>query len=127
VYFEGRFAVAGDDSPLSVKITGTDLLRRGGLCAPEFIKSQYESPSFPLERCAIYDAGSRAFWLPEYFEDIQEYWTETYKLADGGMSFSDLLRERCPELDPDHFNSVSLLKLCRQQLTKADAALSAFE
>lgn len=126
VYFEGRFAVADENTPMSIKITGTDLLRREALCAHEFISSQYESPSSPLERCAIYDAGSRAFWLPEYFEDIKDYWTKTYSLAKDGMSFCDLLTERCPMLDKNQFKSINLSKLCQQQLTKVEAALSAF-
>ena len=66
VYIEGCFEVARIDTPMSIRITGTDLLRRGSLMAPEFIASQYAKPSYAIERCTIYDAGSRAFWLPEY-------------------------------------------------------------
>ncbi len=127
VYFEGRFTVANETTPVSVKLTGTDLLRKSSLLAHEFVKSQYESPSFPLERCAIYDAGSRAFWLPEYFEDIKDYWEKTTSLAEKGMSFGDLLAERFPELNPRYFNPVNLRKLCKQQLNKANAAIKAFE
>ncbi|RIL10930.1 MAG: hypothetical protein DCC75_03355, partial [Proteobacteria bacterium] len=77
VYLEGIFACPTVDTPLTIKIDGTDLIRRDSLLAPEFVKSQYEDPAYPLERCTIYDAGSRAFDLVEYFHDVKEYWQET--------------------------------------------------
>jgi len=121
VYFEGRFAVAAPETPISIKYTGTDLLRRDSLLAPDFIQSQYENPLYPLERCTIYDAGSRAFYLPEYLEDVLDYWKQTLELAKNGMSFKQLLSERFPELDPSHFEDYSLEKLCQQQIQNIEA------
>ena len=116
VYLEGRFIVPEADCPLSIKVTGTDLLRTGALMAPEFVESQYEHPANPIQRCAIYDAGSRAFWTPEYIEDLTEYWGETLSLAEKGMSFEALLSERFPELNPSRFGTVDLPEVCRQQI-----------
>lgn len=121
VYFEGIFAVANPQSPLSIKIDGTDLLRRDSVLAPEFVTSQYQSPSCPIERCTIYDAGSRAFDPCEYFHDIADYWQKTLALAREGMSYTRLLQERCPELDLTRFGLVDLKKLCEQQLAKVPA------
>ena len=116
VFFEGIFAVASPDSPLSIKIPGTDLLRRDGLIAPEFVESQYENPTFPLERCTIYDAGSRAFDVAEYFTDVRHYWTEVEVLAQKGMTFPQLVKERMPELSVERFGEVSLKDLCHKVL-----------
>ncbi|MCB0353106.1 MAG: hypothetical protein KDD64_06255 [Bdellovibrionales bacterium] len=118
VYFEGVFEVAGSDSPLTLRIPGTDLLRSKATLAPEFIESQYEQPSYPLERCTIYDAGSRAFQAPEYRKDVQDYWTRMLELARRGRDFASLLSERFPELDPSRFGEVSLEQICQQQLEK---------
>lgn len=118
VYLEGRFAVADLDSKLSIRLTGTDLVRCGSLMAPEFIASQYERPEYPLERCTIYDAGSRAFWIPEYIEDVHDYWSQTLELALSGLTFAQLLHERFPELDQSRFGDVDLAVLCKGQLTK---------
>ena len=118
VYFEGCFEVANMESDLYVKITGTDLLRVGSVMAPEFIESQYENPSYPLERCTIYDAGSRAFWLPEYLEDVRKYWESILFLAESGVTYKDLLDKRFPELDSKRFDGVDLIAVCKNQLDK---------
>lgn len=117
VYLEGEFTVAASDSSLRIREPGTDLLRRGALMAPEFIESQYEDPASPLERCVIYDAGSRAFWLPEYFRDFRGYWREVLSLAEAGLRFDEYLRERCPELDAGRFSAdLDLRNICLRRL-----------
>lgn len=116
VYLEGRFVVPTVETELTIKLTGTDLLRRDALMAPEFIESQYENPAWPLQRCAIYDAGSRAFWPPEHIEDAREYWEATRKLAEEGMDFSTLLEERFPLLDKNRFRNPDLIDICNAQL-----------
>lgn len=123
VYLEGRFDVPGPDSKLSIRLTGTDLVRSNSVLAPEFIESQYECPSYPLERCTIYDAGSRAFWLHEYIEDLLDYWQQTAKLAERGVTFQDLLKERFPELDPGRFGRIDLAELCRGQVNRCERLL----
>jgi len=121
IYLEGRFVVPTEETPLTIKVTGTDLLRRGALMAPEFIESSYEDPSYPIQRCTIYDAGSRAFWTPEYIADLTEYWTETLALAEKGMGFAELLKERFPELDAARFGEVDLTEICRKQISQVEA------
>lgn len=118
VYLEGIFPVATDATPVSIKIDGTDLLRGdGAVLAPEFIESQYQSPLYPLERCTIYDAGSRAFSRNEYFKDVIEYWETTKRLADRGTTFAQLLKERMPQLDAARFAHAGDLKqLCENHL-----------
>jgi len=116
IYLEGCFSVPTPKTQVQVKVTGTDLLRRDAVMAPEFITSQYGDPAFPLERCAIYDAGSRAFWPPEYIEDLADYWTRTAALADSGVCFADLLAERFPTLDPAPFGLVDLKAVCQNSL-----------
>jgi hypothetical protein len=123
IYYEGMFAVAEEDTPIRIKIAGTDLLRRNSAMAPEFIESQYENPAFPLERCTIYDAGSRAFSIPEYLEDVSEYWHSVASMAAAGCAFADLIKERAPEIDLERFGKVDLAELANFQLEKCRALL----
>ena len=97
VYLEGKFLVAEDNTPLKIKIPGTDLIRTGGLVTPEFALSQYEDDAYPIERCTIYDAGSRSFDIPEYMDDVVDYWEQTKRLAERGFTLYDALKERWPE------------------------------
>ncbi len=114
-YIEGRFIVPSPETPLTIKITGTDLVKYQSLMAPELIASQYENPAYPLERCIIYDAGSRAFWLPDYLEDVLEYWEQVCELAEKGMTFNQLLNERFPELEPAKFGEQCLAEIAEKQ------------
>jgi len=116
VYFEGVFTVPDRATPLSVKLPGTDLLRYGAKMAPEFVASQYEDPAYPIERCVIYDAGSRAFAPDEYAEDVFDYWRQTRVLARSGVTYARLLAERFPELDAARFGVVDLEELCNRQI-----------
>lgn len=127
VFIEGIFDVAGKDSDLSIALHGTDFLRTPmDLLTPEFIDSQQEEMSYPLERCTIYDAGSRAYDIKEYLDDICEYWGEVKKLAENGMTLSNYLMERYPA-DPRlndaewvsaNDNAEALLKVAESQLAK---------
>jgi hypoxanthine-guanine phosphoribosyltransferase len=116
VYLEGCFTVPVLETKISIKITGTDLLRLNAVMAPEFIASQYEDPCYPIQRCAIYDAGSRAFWPPEYIQDLDDYWSKVKAFANQGVTYDALLKERYPGLDPALFGSVDLGKVCDDQL-----------
>jgi len=97
VYIEGIFGLPKDHGSLDIALQGTDLLRWPATVAPEFLASQAEDPAYPLERCTIYDAGSRAFNVPEYLEDVREYWGQVKELAENGMTYSDYVKQRCPE------------------------------
>jgi hypothetical protein len=123
VYFEGIFGVAGPQTPVTIKLDGTDLLRRDGAMAPEFIESQYESSCFPLERCTIYDAGSRAFHVPEYLSDVLDYWRQVKAQAEGGLTFAELVTERCPEVAPTRFTDQDLQSLVRTHIGRLEAQL----
>ncbi len=124
-YLEGRFEIASTETPLTIKCTGSDLIRsQGSLLAPAFIESQYEASSYPLERCAIYDAGSRAFWGPGYLEELAEYWQEVLTLAESGMSFEALLEERFPELDASRFADTNLRDICELQIKRCRGEVS---
>jgi hypothetical protein len=116
-YIEGRFFVPTTESKLAIKISGTDLMRCNSLLAPEFIESNFEAPSYPLERCAIYDAGSRAFQVEEYLEDVVDYWMKVLVLAKT-MTFEEMMAERFPEIDIKRFGSISLEQVAKGQLQK---------
>jgi hypothetical protein len=116
--------MATHHTPMRIKIDGTDLLRANGLLAPEFILSNYESPAFPIERCTIYDAGSRAFDVVEYLADVTEYWEKCAELATSGVTFQELLKERFPELESSRFDGVTLSEVVAEQLRKARTVFS---
>ena len=124
IYLEGCFVVPEPNTPLHVRLTGTDLVRLGAVMAPDFIESQYEAPTYPIERCTIYDAGSRAFWLYEYVADVIHYWRQNLQFANHGMTFAELLAERFPGLDPARFGDVDLKALSRGQIEKMENLLT---
>ncbi|MDD5556521.1 MAG: hypothetical protein PHN82_04630 [bacterium] len=97
VYFEGKFHLADSKTAVRIKHQGTDLMRSPCLLAPEFELSQYESVAHPLERCVIYDAGTRAFDVGEYMDKLESYWRELRHLGESGWTLERALRERWPE------------------------------
>ena len=97
VYLEGKFKLVDSRTELRIGLPGTDLVRHDCLLAPEFALSQYDDVAFALERCAIYDAGSRAFDIPTYVADVKEYWEQVERLAEGGFTLAEALAERWPE------------------------------
>ena len=120
IYFEGIFNLAGSENELSIKENGTDLLRTKSVLSPEFLSSQYDEPSYPIERCVIYDAGARAFHVPEYVADVIDYWEQVLELAKNGIDFDEYLEERFPELDQDKFKYHSLKSIAKEQLKKLE-------
>lgn len=102
VYLEAKFKLVDSKTALRIGIPGTDLVRFDALLAPEFERSQYRNPAYPLERCGIYDAGSRAFDIPTYLRDVLEYWEQVLALAKGGFTLGEALRERWPQGSLDH-------------------------
>lgn len=123
IYFEGCFTVPEPNTHLSIRLTGTDLVRLESIMAPEFIESQFEDPAFPLERCTIYDAGSRAFYIREYAEDVVGYWKQVLNFAERGITFTDYLAERFPTLDASRFGNVSLRELALRQIERMKSLL----
>ncbi|MFH0818924.1 MAG: phosphoribosyltransferase [Patescibacteria group bacterium] len=101
IYFEGRFGMVEEKKifprPLQIFFSGTDLLRSPAILTPEFIHSQKESISYALERCVIYDAGSRAFHIKGYLKDVHSYWQQVAQLAKAGQKLDAYLAERFPE------------------------------
>ena len=97
VYLEGKFHLADSKAAVKIKIQGTDLMRSPCLLAPEFELSQYESIYYPLERCVIYDAGTRAYDIEDYLGKLEAYWRELRHLAETGWTLEDALHERWPE------------------------------
>lgn len=128
IFLEGIFGVADEESPLQIALSGTDLLRSPALMAPEFIKSQDDALQYALERCTIYDAGSRAFQVKTYLRDVHEYWTQVAELARKGTTLPEYLKERYPEdarlndkeWVKEHDSSDALLNIAEQQIQKAE-------
>ncbi len=97
VYLESKFRLVDSQTPLRIGIPGTDLIRRGAFMTPELEASQYDDAAALMERCVIYDAGSRAFDIPHYCEDVVEYWEQVAGHAREGWTLREALEERWPE------------------------------
>jgi len=97
---------------------GTDLMRCGALLADELRASQEEDPGRALERCAVYDAGSRAFDVPCYLEDVRGYWTALGGLARKGLTLAEALAERWPDGHPyaGARDAEALSRICEARL-----------
>jgi hypothetical protein len=65
--------------------------------APELFRTQYDALAYVLERCVIYDAGSRAFDVPTYVDDVRSFWEQVLELALDGLTLEEALEERWPE------------------------------
>lgn len=113
VYFEGKFKLVDSKTKLRIGIQGTDLIRSDSLIAPEFEASQWDDVAFPLERCTIYDAGSRAFDVPRYIDDVLEYWEEVATLASQGLSLNEAIEERFPTDDYASLDSFLEKRRCQ--------------
>lgn len=118
-YVEGKFHLADSKTPVRIKWQGTDLLRRDSILMPEFARSQDESVAYALERCTIYDAGSRAYDVEEYTADVRGYWEQVLSLAKQGVTTEEYLQERFPEASDGLRRQASrepLQDLCKARL-----------
>ncbi|MFH1414959.1 MAG: hypothetical protein ABIH89_02600 [Elusimicrobiota bacterium] len=76
-YLEGKFALAGSETPLSNVIPDTDLLKNykyDALLTPEFEHSQFEKMMTAMEACVIYDGGKKGFEPANHIKDILGFW-----------------------------------------------------
>ena len=115
-----------EDSPLRIVTPGTDLLRHPAKLAPEFLESQSEHASNPIQGCTIYDAGSRAFDPRAYLEEVARYWIAVLTLASQGVTYKEYLTERFPidprlsQEIPDEWGDPAWLKeIAIQQIVRA--------
>ncbi|MEK6868084.1 MAG: hypothetical protein AABX98_04640 [Nanoarchaeota archaeon] len=98
IYFEGKFKLAHNEMDIKLIDPGTDFLRKECMLTPEFALSQYEQMYYPLERCTIYDAGSRAFDILLYKAELQEYWAKMLQEANNGYTLFAALQDRFPDV-----------------------------
>ncbi len=125
VYLEGRFALAGDGTPLANCLKDTDLLksyRLGALLSPEFEGSQFERMIIGLEGCAIYDGGKKSFEPANHIRDVLEFWEKQLASArERGMTLWDEYNARFP-LDMYFADIASLAPGDAEALARAKSA-----
>jgi hypothetical protein len=109
VYLEGKFRLVDSKTPIKISIQGTDLVKLDAILSPEYALSIYEKPEYLLERCAIYDAGSRAFDVPAYLEDVHGFWVKMAAQARAGGTLKQALKERWNENGFDTWETFQVL------------------
>ena len=83
VFLEGIFYLYRGDVALlsSTHLPFTDFFRKDFPVAIEFERKCLMTPSCFMERCAIYDGGSRAFEPKLYLNNLQKYWKSIGELS----------------------------------------------
>lgn len=94
IYIEGRFHMANPETKARIKIDGTDLMPLRAALAPEFEQALQENPIKALERCIVYDGGSRGFYPSHHFRDVLEYIEQVEQEMKKGATAYDLILER---------------------------------
>ncbi|MFH1802197.1 MAG: hypothetical protein ABH864_01965 [archaeon] len=131
IYIEGQFHCPTDKTPVRIKIPGTDLMPLNSLLAPEFEQELLNHPIKALERCIVYDGGSRGFHPKVHFEDLLEYTQQLQQEADKGATLYDLILERWQDLPKIQPQEAKMLKdnlftqaFLRQRTEKINTLLS---
>lgn len=97
IYLEGKFHLADSKTDVEIKIQGTDLMKRHALLAPEYLLSQFVDIAPCLERCVVYDGGSRSFNVRAACTEVMHYWLQVRRMALHGRTLKDYLAERFPD------------------------------
>lgn len=86
VYLEGIFSLYRDmEEIFKIHLPHTDFLRRNAIASREFEIESLDDPACYLERCIIYDGGSRSFEPNLYLSQLYKYW-ETLKSLSGHIT-----------------------------------------
>lgn len=93
-FIEGIFHTANSETPAKIKIAGTDLLPYKAILAPEFEQELYKNPIKAVERCIVYDGGSRGFHPSHHLEDVLEYTLQIQEELSKGATMYDLILDR---------------------------------
>jgi len=115
IYIEGLFHMAKSETPARIKITGTDLLPWQATLAPEFEKALTDKPINAIERCIVYDGGSRGFYPSHHFKDVLEYTNQIKEELNKGATLFDLILDRWE-------NASSLPEETKEKLTSKEFA-----
>jgi hypothetical protein len=125
IYLEGRFALAGEDTPLANRLKDTDLLKSyklGALLSPEFEGSQFGRMIVGLEGCAIYDGGKKSFEPVNHIRDVLDFWEkQIHSAEERSMTLWDEYNARFP-LDMYFADRESLTPGSPEILARAKAA-----
>jgi hypothetical protein len=75
IYIEGLFALyKGHPSLEATHLPWTDFFRKGAPRTSRFEEYSFRQPLCLIERCAIYDGGSRSFEPQTYLGNVRRYW-----------------------------------------------------
>jgi len=78
IFLEAVFNLFGNTSLSNINIPYTDFFRKNTIRSIQFEKLSLSNPTCFLERCAIYDGGSRSFEPKGYFNNLYTYWEKLF-------------------------------------------------
>lgn len=99
IYFEDRFdCIHKKNDAFNKSMTihfGTDLLKRKNhLPAPEYERSVFQHAGNLINRCSIYDCGSRRFDWQFHYADLLCYFAECARLGKSNYPAMELITEK---------------------------------
>jgi hypothetical protein len=80
VSLEGIFSVYQGSQDLEYHLDRTDFIRKDAVLAPEFMQASIVQRVPLLERCVIYDGGTRGFFGLAHLQSLGDYWSRTCEL-----------------------------------------------
>jgi hypoxanthine-guanine phosphoribosyltransferase len=94
VFIEGIFHTPNPETKARIKLEGTDLIPLNVTLAPEFEQELNNEPLKALERCVVYDGGSRGFFPTHHYRDLLEYAEQVEAELKKGATLYDLILDR---------------------------------
>lgn len=84
VFYEGIFSVYTDKGVTGVNIPDIDFGWKDGIISPEFRQyvADYTYAPALLEKCIIYDGGSRRYKIGEHVKEVTDYWKDLLAVAE---------------------------------------------
>lgn len=110
IYIEGIFHMATKETPARIKIPCTDLMPLNALLAPELEQELLTHPIKALERCIVYDGGSRGFHPEHHLKDVLEYIQQLQQETKKGATLYDLILDRWQDLPKSSESETKMLK-----------------
>ncbi|QZE15802.1 hypothetical protein K4L44_08220 [Halosquirtibacter laminarini] len=103
-FFEGIFILQKENATKQMSMSKSD-----ANLAPEYIDGHYYNTLYPIQREAVGSIEERVFDPLKHLHREKEYWENTQKHIEDGLTYQQLASEKIPFIDAEAFGEVSLL------------------